>query len=216
MVWFSGKYSITLVDLTNLSQTCLNNSIPKSSKLPEPQYVIADFQAQKVLVYYILDSEGVLVYTYPKKGLQNQKSSKFPIQNSQNSQNSQNLYENFEKSKNTDIYLLEDLFPFVDTVKALDLTKDKKYGVMGGRSKNGNAYISAFNFGDFGLKAKKDLVEVTGTFVNAIVMSKVQEDLVFASTDGPFLVLGLNLVEGKIDLLKIIDIQVHSKFFFFV
>jgi hypothetical protein len=183
MVWFSGKYQITLVDLTNLEQTVLKNNLPElkgPDKQPEPQFVIADFEKSKVLTYYLYNEEGVLVFN--------------------------------ELQKEPKTLIVAEKYPFAQTLNALDLTKNKKLAVFGGQSQRGKAYIAGFHFdGVFELAARKDLIEVEASFVNSIAMSKNQDDLMFACTDGPFLVLGLNMHHWKIDLLKIIDIQVQSK-----
>lgn len=70
MIWFGDKFSISVVDLRDLSQTIIENGLKEvlaaqqvSDKIPEPLNCICDFEANKILVVYAIEEERILVYS---------------------------------------------------------------------------------------------------------------------------------------------------------
>lgn len=186
MIWFKGKYSISLIDLRDLSQIEYKNLIPKKQKyegIPEPRFSVADFKGEKILIYYEIENHGMFLY--------------------QEDKTDPKIYSCFEK------------YSFFNKIEALDLQKSKNFGVCAGSNNQGFAFVQAFNFDNsLGAAASQIFENLDCHKINSLAFSQKKEDLIFASTDGPFLVLGLDLAGGKFDLLKIIDIQVNSKIIF--
>ena len=184
IIWFSGKYSFSVVDLKDLTCTELENMLPRSNAgtVPEPLFSVADFKDKKILTYYNFEEEGVFVY---HQGEQAE-----PL-----------------------MYLASEVLENCAQVKALDLSKDKKLVYAAGALEDHRAFITVLDFDQsFQIVASKVISEAPCTCINSLALSPNQTDLIFAGTDGPFLVLGLNETSKRMDLLKIIDIKVHSKF----
>lgn len=186
MIWFGDKYSFSIIDLRDLSQTIVSNLLPEmqGSNHPEPRFSIADFYRSKVLVFYEMEGEGVLVY--------------------------------HEKDREPDMHLASDKFNQFEKVNTLDLTKNKLFGVMGGTSKstgNPSACISIFAFNqNLSIVFFKEFPDVpTATTITKTCMSHIQEDVMIAATDGPLLILGFDTDKKRVDVLKVIDMNINGK-----
>lgn len=183
MVWFKGKFSISLIDLRDLSQVEYNNLIPydpNEEHLPEPRFSVADFKREKILLYYEVGQTGMILYQ--------------------------------EERNDPHIYSCSDCFDTFERIEALDLTEDKNFVICGGSDNSKATFIAGFSFEKtLTLMGKKTLQMLNCSKIHALAFSKSKDDLLFASTDGPFLVLGLDLYRSKIDLLKIIDIHMNCK-----
>lgn len=106
MIWFGDKFSISVVDLRDLSQTIIENGLKEVlvaqqilDKNPEPVSCICDFDANKILVVYALEEERILVFNHGNSESQ--------------------------------MWLIQEKFPNVQKLTALDVTKDKKFGIAG-------------------------------------------------------------------------------------
>lgn len=119
MIWFGDKWSISILDMTDLSQNILDNGLKSvlqdqnSNKIPEPVTSIADFEKNKVLVLYNLQYQNILVW--------------------------------HEEMKETQMWLASEKFPQFEKITFMDITKDKKHGIIGGIVK-GECSLALFSF----------------------------------------------------------------------
>ena len=73
MIWFADKWSISVVDLRDLSQIIIENGLKAImqqqglDKIPEPVMTIADFSVNKILVVYNLEGKHLLVWHQENK-----------------------------------------------------------------------------------------------------------------------------------------------------
>lgn len=184
MIWFGDKYSFSIIDLRDLSQTIVSNLLPElqGTRHPEPRFAIADFIRSKVLVFYEMEGEGVLVY--------------------------------HEKDREPDMHLASDKFKQFSQVKALDLTKNKLHGVIGGTAKPMPcACLSIFSFNEnLTPLLFREFEDVPGaTAITKICMSHAQENVMIAATDGPLLILGFDTERKRVDVMKVIDMNLNGK-----
>lgn len=189
MIWFGGLTSLYTVDLRTLERDKIPDFIyDMGDTAPEPFCAIADFKRGKHMVAYDMDGETCIVY--------------------------------HEQGREPDPHLLDDIFPKYIEVTCMDINEKKIYGFIGGvgaSDSNPNmnvACLSGFNFNkELKLVAEMEFDSRKCSRVTKIICSKSQEDILFAATDGPLYVVGVNPPERKFEVLKAIEIEGGSKFF---
>lgn len=188
MIWFCDKYSFSIIDLRDLSQTIVSNLLPqlKENQDPEPKLAIADFIRSKVLVYYEMEGEGVLVY--------------------------------HEKDREPDMHLALDKFRDFSSIKAIDLTKNKFLGFAGGTGKISNqresACLAIFSFNEnLSVLVTKKFEEIpNATCINKIAMCSHNENMLIVASDGPLMLIGFDIEREEIDILKVIEMNLNGNY----
>lgn len=192
MVWFGGLTSLYTVDLRTLEREKISDFIYDMGGVPpEPICAIADFGRSKHMVAYSLDNETIVVY--------------------------------HEKGREPDPHLLDDIFPKYIEINCMDLNEKKIYGFIGGvgssddNVNNRAGCVSAFGFNkELKLLAEIEFDRTKCSSVSKVICSVSHEDVLFVSSDGPIFVLGLDVVNKKFEILKAIEIQGGSNFFYFL
>ena len=182
MIWFADKWSISVVDLRDLSQIIIENGLKAImqqqglDKIPEPVMTIADFSVNKILVVYNLEGKHLLVW--------------------------------HQENKQTEMWLAEEKFPQFQKITYLDITKDKKYGIVGGQAQ-GVITIGLFKFdttmkfmASTNIPVSEDSVS---SGVTGIRVSTARDGLMFVTTMDKLNILQIDVSgQGGVDL-KIIQ-----------
>lgn len=187
MIWFGGITSLYIVDLSSLTQIKIDNFVYKSANgiAPQPLNAVADFQRQKYLVHYKIETEDVIVYHIhgrePDPHIMGELLPKFDTLKC--------LELNHKR-----LYLF---------AGGHSMAQDKRTGAL--RSK---ACVTALRF-DKGLKIEAEIILPASkcSTVNKILSSKKHPDVLFVSTDGPLFVLAFSSSQNQFEVLKAININ---------
>ena len=184
MIWFGGKNTLHIIDLTSLSQLKIDNFVSQDVS-PEPIYAVADFAREKYLICYEIEDEFVLVFSERER-----------------EPDLHLLEEKFPKY--SDIKCM-DLTKNKLYGVASGWTEDTD-------SVSGKAFskgcISAFKFTrSLDLVAEIELPKRKCSVVSKVCWSKTHEDVLFACSDGPLFVLGFHPTINQFEVLKAIDIN---------
>lgn len=215
MIWFRGGGSVCLIDLKDLSQSEIEGVVPKGADV---RFSVADFRNGNLLLYCDFeDFENLKENEIFEKNAKNRGLSNFGDHDINRRRKGGFFLIISEKNKTQRIEKLSEKFKDIDTIDALELTEDKKHGIFGSTSDRKIPNLVVVNFEEnFKITVRKPLEVQNCRFVKSLAISKEKSDMIFVSTNGPFLVLGLDLIRGKVDMLKIIDIQINCMTFFFI
>ena len=194
VVWFEGVNSLSIVNLTDLSQVYVDNLLGSRAELgQEPISVVCDSERDKILVHYQIGNEDLLVYI--------EKTKKVKVKIGQGNFAKIHEVECLNLSRDKRVGFLGGAWSVVEEDKGLIEMKativafgfDRKMDVIVQHFFDENcSKVYALKFKEDG-KGKR-----MGPDGNVEVM--------FVMTDGPFLVIEFDKLEMKFEVLAKIDV----------
>ena len=195
LVWFSDRYSITVLDLRDMQQEVVEIGLisEELSCNPEPKFCIADFSRGKFLVY---SQAGPSFY--------------FSLIDKTNIQKSQSNY---------DILVYEQAEILINQVLGqkinfMDLSLDKQLIFIGGINRRTNfASISVLDFSrNLDLHSELCLKNLKIQKALCMRLSSQNKEIGMVGCTKTILVIGIDYARKNLDVLKVIEIQLGCIF----